>query len=95
VRGRDAIEAVYAGEGGPLELTPMAWRLADDIGFVLGTFEAGESGSYNDKFTLTLARSPQGEWRIYSDMDNPSAMPKRMAAPPPIPDPAPERPPER
>lgn len=94
-RGREAIEAMYAGQGGPLELTPLAWRLGDDIGFVLGTFEAGETGSYKGKFTLTLTRSPQGDWRIFSDMDNPSAAPARMAAPPPIPDPAPEPPPDR
>jgi ketosteroid isomerase-like protein len=85
VRGRAAIQAAYAGEGGgPLRLRALAFASADTIAYIVGGYGYGDQPGDVGKFTLTLRRESGGPWRIYSDMDNQNAAPKpRRAAPAP------------
>lgn len=88
VRGRAAIRAAYAGQGGaPLRLRALAAAVADTIGYVVGAYGYGETpgdapGDVG-KFTLTLRRAPGGTWLIFSDMDNPSLPPRGAGGAPP------------
>ncbi|HYD51112.1 MAG TPA: DUF4440 domain-containing protein [Gemmatimonadaceae bacterium] len=84
VRGRAAIEAAYAGQGGgPLRLRALAAATADTIGYIIGAYGYGDAPGDVGKFTLTLRRSPGGRWLIFSDMDNTSVPPRRPGATPP------------
>lgn len=92
VRGRAAIRAAYARQGGgPLRLRALAWAAGDTVGYIIGAYGYGDAPGDVGKFTLTLRRERGGPWLIFSDMDNPSQPPRRPggspAAPPP---PAPE-----
>jgi uncharacterized protein (TIGR02246 family) len=83
-RGRAAIVAAYAGQGGgPLRLRALAAAVTDTIGFILGAYGYGTEPGDQGKFTLTLRRRPGGPWLIFSDMDNPSRPPRRAGAAPP------------
>jgi uncharacterized protein (TIGR02246 family) len=76
VRGRTAIEAAYAGQGGsPLRLRALAyrWRATRATSSVRTRY--GNNGD-TGKFTLTLKRVGDGPWLIFSDMDNTSAPPR-------------------
>jgi ketosteroid isomerase-like protein len=74
VRGRAAIQAAYAGQGGgALRLRALAWSAADSVGFLLGGYRYGDAPRDTGKFTLTLRRGADGRWLIFSDMDNPNA----------------------
>jgi uncharacterized protein (TIGR02246 family) len=78
VRGRMAIRAAYAGQGGaPLRLRALAAATADTVGYIIGTYGYGDSPGDQGKFTLTLRRAPDGAWLIFSDMDNQSQPPRR------------------
>jgi len=73
VRGRAAIAAFYAGQGGPLSLRAIAFATDGSAGYILGGF-AGAAGQPDaGKFTLTLRKGGDGRWLIVSDMDNPNA----------------------
>jgi ketosteroid isomerase-like protein len=73
VRGRAAIARFYEGHGGPLALRAIAFAEEGSVGFILGGF-AREKGAPDDgKFTLTLRKSGDGRWLIFSDMDNGNA----------------------
>lgn len=92
VRGRAAIQAAYASEGGgPLRLRALAFAAAETIAYIVGGYGYGDQPGDIGKFTLTLRREPGGPWRIYSDMDNQNAAPKPRSAPqappgsPPVP----------
>jgi uncharacterized protein (TIGR02246 family) len=77
VRGRAAIAAAYAGQGGaPLRLRALAAAAADTIGYIVGAYRYGESSTDQGKFTLTLRRDRGGQWLIFSDMDNSSRAPR-------------------
>jgi ketosteroid isomerase-like protein len=89
-RGRRAIEAVYAGQGGPLVLRALAFATADSIGYIIGAYGYAERSTPArevgrtpvpdmGKFTLTLRREHgrDGRWLIFSDMDNSSSRPRR------------------
>lgn len=77
VRGRAAILATYAGQGGaPLQLRALAASVADTAGFIIGAYGYGEPRGDVGKFTLTLRRRAGGPWLIFSDMDNPSLPPR-------------------
>jgi hypothetical protein len=53
-----------------LHLRAFAWAAEGSVGWILGGY-AGEKGRPDDgKFTLTLAKGPDGRWLIMSDMDN-------------------------
>jgi ketosteroid isomerase-like protein len=82
VRGRAAIQAAYAGQGGaPLRLRALAYATGDTVGYIIGAYGyAPEQGDIG-KFTLTLRRAPNGRWLIASDMDNMSRPARRMTAP--------------
>jgi ketosteroid isomerase-like protein len=83
-RGRAAIAAAYAGQGGgPLRLRALAAAATDTIGFILGAYGYGAEPGDQGKFTLTLRRRPGGPWLIFSDMDNPSRPPRRAGGAPP------------
>ena len=70
VRGRAAIEAVYAGSGGPLELRALAYATEGPVGYIVGAYGARKGEPDDGKFTLTLRRDAAGRWLIFSDMDN-------------------------
>ena len=71
VRGRASIQSAYTGQaGGPLRLRALAHATADSIGYIVGAYAYGDSPNDMGKFTLTLKRSADGRWMIFSDMDN-------------------------
>ena len=83
VRGRAAIQAAYAGQGGgPLRLRALASAVADTVGYIVGAYGYGEGPGDQGKFTLTLRRAPGGAWLIFSDMDNASQPPRRPGSSP-------------
>ena len=79
VRGREAIEAVYAGKGGPLALRALYYATDGKIGYIIGGFATKAGETDMGKFTLTL-RKVEGRWLIQSDMDNPNSRPQRRPA---------------
>lgn len=84
VRGRAAIQAAYAGQGGgPLRLRALAAATADTVGYIIGAYGYGDAPGDQGKFTLTLRRGPDGRWLIFSDMDNASRPPRPAGAAPP------------
>lgn len=95
VRGRAAIEAAYAGQGGPLHLRALAFAESDSVAWIIGAYGYAAAGAAPaaavpdmGKFTLTLRRGAGGRWLIFSDMDNTSQRPRRMpssAGTPPAP----------
>ncbi|HEL3255334.1 YybH family protein [Stenotrophomonas maltophilia] len=77
VRGRSAIEAAYAGQGGsPLRLRALAYSLEGSTGYIIGAYRYGNNVGDTGKFTLTLKRVGDGPWLIFSDMDNGNAPPR-------------------
>jgi len=77
VRGRAAIQAAYAGQGGaPLRLRALAASVADTAGYIIGAYGYGLTPGDQGKFTLTLRRRPGGPWLIFSDMDNTTRPPR-------------------
>lgn len=77
VRGRTAIEAAYAGQGGsPLRLRALAHSVEGNTGYIIGAYRYGSNEGDTGKFTLTLKRVGDGPWLIFSDMDNTSAPPR-------------------
>ncbi|WP_329772092.1 nuclear transport factor 2 family protein [Stenotrophomonas maltophilia] len=77
VRGRSAIEAAYAGQGGsPLRLRALAYSMEGNTGYIVGAYSYGNNVGDTGKFTLTLKRVGDGPWLIFSDMDNTSAPPR-------------------
>ena len=84
VRGRAAIQAAYAGQGGaPLRLRALAAGTADTVGYIIGAYGYGDAPGDQGKFTLTLRRGLDGRWLIFSDMDNASRPPRPAGAVPP------------
>ncbi len=76
VRGRAAIRAAHAGQGGaPLRLRALAASVADTVGYIIGAYGYGTKPGDVGKFTLTLHRRPGGPWLIVSDMDKVSRPP--------------------
>ena len=70
VRGRAAIQKLYAGPGAPLSLRAFAYATQGDVGYIIGGYNS-ESGKPDEgKFTLTLRKGRDGRWLIVSDMDN-------------------------
>ncbi|EKT4089852.1 nuclear transport factor 2 family protein [Stenotrophomonas maltophilia] len=77
VRGRSAIEAAYAGQGGsPLRLRALAYSVDGNTGYIIGAYRYGNNVGDTGKFTLTLKRVVDGPWMIFSDMDNGNAPPR-------------------
>jgi hypothetical protein len=56
VRGRDAIEKHYTGQGGPLSLRALAFSTEGSTGYIIGGFAPGRGENDVGKFTLTLRR---------------------------------------
>jgi len=75
VRGRAAIEAHYAGAGGPLALRALAFATSGDTGYILGGYARRPGERDIGKFTLTLRRGTGGRFWIVSDMDNGNGTP--------------------
>lgn len=82
VRGREAIQAAYAGAGGPLALRALAFATGGEFGYILGGFAPRPGAQDSGKFTLILRRGADGRWLIVSDMDN-GNQPQRQPPPPP------------
>lgn len=78
VRGRTAIAAAYASQGGgALRLRALAFATQDTVGYIIGAYGYGDSTDDVGKFTLTLKRSRRdARWLIFSDMDNASRAPR-------------------
>ncbi|MDT3501998.1 YybH family protein [Stenotrophomonas maltophilia] len=77
VRGRDAIAAAYAGQGGsPLRLRALAYSADGSTAYIIGAYTFGGNVGDTGKFTLTLTRAGDGPWLIFSDMDNGNAPPR-------------------
>lgn len=77
VRGRSAIEAAYAGQGGsPLRLRALAYSVDGNTGYIIGAYRYGNNVGDTGKFTLTLKREGNGPWMIFSDMDNGNTPPR-------------------
>jgi len=78
-RGHAALAEVYQGQGGgPLRLRPLAYAVADSVGYIIGAYGYGDDPVDQGKFTLTLRRSGDGPWLIASDMDNGSRPARRQ-----------------
>jgi len=78
VRGRTAIQAAYARQGGgALRLRALAASAADTAGFIVGAYGYADTPGDQGKFTLTLRRQRGGPWLTFSDMDNASRQPGR------------------
>jgi ketosteroid isomerase-like protein len=71
VRGREQVQACYAGSGGPLHLRAIAHAADGAQGYIIGAFRMSEDGPDAGKFTLTLIRNAAGRWLIVADMDRP------------------------
>lgn len=76
VRGREAIETRYTGQGGPLHLRAIAFATDDTVGYIVGTYGGTQAEINEGKFILLLRRAPGGRWLIAADMDNPNAPPR-------------------
>ena len=72
VNGHQAIAAALQGEGGALALVPIAYRMGDSAGYIIGTFGAEEAADKGGKFILALERRAAGPWRIAADIANPN-----------------------
>jgi len=68
--GRDAILAAYANSGGPLVLTPYAYQVEGEVGYIIGGYAPAVSFPDVGKFVLALRRGPSGAWLIAADIDN-------------------------
>lgn len=81
IRGRPAIQAAYAGQGGAsLRLRALAFAAEETTGYIIGAYRYDEVPGDMGKFTLTLRRKPGEPWLIFSDMDNANAPPKPRPA---------------
>ena len=72
VRGRAALQDYFEGEGGPLQLVPIAAAAGDSVGYIVGTFGGEARADAGGKFILLLRRSGAGPWRIAADMASPN-----------------------
>jgi ketosteroid isomerase-like protein len=79
VRGRAAIETIYAGSGGPLALRAFAFATDGAVASILGGYAPRKGEPDTGKFTLTLRKGADGRWLILSDMDNPNRRPEGCA----------------
>lgn len=77
IRGREAVEARYTGQGGPLHLRAIAYATDDTVGYIVGTYGGTPSQINEGKFILLLRRAPRGQWLIAADMDNPNTPPRQ------------------
>jgi len=70
VKGRAAIQKLYAGPGSPLTLRAFAYAVHGDVGYIIGGYSQERGMPDEGKFTLTLHKDEHGRWLIVSDMDN-------------------------
>jgi len=76
VRGREAIQARYTGQGGPLYLRAVAFATDDTVGYIVGTYGGTQAEMNEGKFILLLRRQRAGQWMIAADMDNTNRPPR-------------------
>jgi uncharacterized protein (TIGR02246 family) len=76
VRGREAIQARYTGQGGPLHLRAVAFATDDTVGYIVGTYGGTQTEMNEGKFILLLRRQRAGQWMIAADMDNTNRPPR-------------------
>lgn len=72
-RGRDAIRAAYADNGGPLFLEALDFETAENVAWIIGIYGHEENGLLQGKFILALTRDRASDpWLIAGDIDNTS-----------------------
>ncbi|HEY2972444.1 MAG TPA: nuclear transport factor 2 family protein [Pyrinomonadaceae bacterium] len=76
VKGRTAIQKLYTHAGSPLSLRAFAYATNGDVGYIIGGYSAEHGKADDGKFTLTLRKSEDGRWLIFSDMDNSNRRPQ-------------------
>lgn len=76
VRGREAIQERYTGQGGPLFLRAVAFATDDTVGYIVGTYGGSAKDINEGKFILLLRRSRGAQWMIAADMDNANRPPR-------------------
>jgi hypothetical protein len=71
IRGRVAIRDAYAGVGSDLRLRPLAYAIADSVGYIVGAYGYGDTASTRDagRFLLALRQSAGTQWLIAADLD--------------------------
>jgi ketosteroid isomerase-like protein len=80
VRGRTAIEAAYAGRGGPLVLRALSFSTDGTVGYIIGAYAPTADGGDAGKFVLAVRRNKRGRWLIAADIDNTNSRPRAAAA---------------
>jgi ketosteroid isomerase-like protein len=80
VRGRTAIEAAYAGHGGPLVLRALSLSTDGTVGYIIGAYAATADADDTGKFVLALRKNKRGRWLIAADIDNTNSRPRAAAA---------------
>jgi ketosteroid isomerase-like protein len=78
IRGRAAIQQAYTGAGGPLALRALAFATDGSVGYIIGGFARHAGEPDIGKFTLTLHKTRDNRWLIFSDMDNSNRQPSRV-----------------
>ena len=74
VQGRAAIEQHYQNSGGPLSLRGLAYATEGKIGYIVGGFaRRTRRHRHRQVHADACARTRDGSWLIYSDMDNGNA----------------------
>ncbi len=76
VRGRQAIQERYTGQGGPLYLRAVAFATDDSVGYIVGTYGGTPTEMNEGKFILLLRRERGKQWMIAADMDNSNRPPR-------------------
>jgi ketosteroid isomerase-like protein len=80
VRGRAAIEAAYAGRGGPLVLRALSFSTEGMVGYIIGAYAATADGGDAGKFVLAVRKNKRGRWLIAADIDNTNSRPRAATA---------------
>lgn len=80
-RGREAVENLYRGQGGPLFLNAVAYGAAGGFGYIIGGFSNQAGAANSGKFFLNLRKAASWNWLILSDMDNGNRAPPQTAQP--------------
>jgi len=71
IRGRAAIRDAYTEVGSDLRLRPLAYGIADSVGYIVGAYGYGDTASTTDtgRFLLALRQPAGTRWLIAADLD--------------------------
>lgn len=81
IRGRLALQILYAGAGGGFRLRANAYDKSDSIGYIAGSIVVGSESSQRvfGHILLTLRKNNDGRWLIASEMADVGAPPTPSA----------------